>query len=496
MKNHYIDLKVVAFFSGAIIMVLEILGFRMLAPYFGYSIYVYGSLIGIVMVALSLGYFLGGLLADRRPKKAFLFKIVLLADIFVIIISFSYAGIIESLAKLGVIYGSIASSVTIFAPGMILLAMVPPFIIKLIAKDASIVGSVAGDITAIGTVGSILGTFGATFILIPKIGSHWTLYICSLVLLFIAIWGLAVENKKYLILLPVMFVFNIFPGETEPNIVFQKESPYNLVKVIRGKDGKLFLKLNDSSIWVHSIYNPESELVEGEYYDYMNIAPIISDGEDILILGMGAGTSARQFLRYFNVQVDAVEIDPLVIDVGKKYFGINEDERFRIYEEDARPFLQNTGKMYDVIEVDVYHGGVYAPFYVLTREFFQSVYNHLKPSGVMVINVLSPYQPVNRMLLVNAVGKTINTVFPSVYKIEMFLNHLLFATKSNTDLITIRKKIKSYNGRPEMKKIALSASGKIADFHPADDAIIFTDDRAPVAKITYEMISSGSGIYR
>ncbi len=487
MKNHYTDLKIVAFFSGAIIMVLEILGFRILAPYFGYSVYVSGSLIGIVLVALSLGYYLGGKLADKKPVKKLLYTLVLLADIYVIIISFCYPYLVRTLSSFGVIYGSMTSAVVLFAPSMILLGMIPPFIIRLMTKDASIVGSIAGDITAIGTVGSIIGTFGATFFLIPRFGSHWTLYACSLVLLLLAVSGLAVERKKYAALLCLIFVFNIFPRESDPNIIYQKESPYNLVKVTKEPDGKLYLKLNTDMLF-HSVYSPGSELVSG-YYDYMNIAPVISDAKEILVLGMGAGTSVRQFLHYFDAHIDAVEIDPVVIDMGSRYFGVRESSRLQVYAEDARPFLQNLDRMYDVIELDVYHGGVYAPFYVLTKEFFQSVYDHLTPKGIMVINVLSLYQQKNGLLLVNAVGKTMGAVFPSVYKIEMFLNHLLFASKSQTDLQTIRALLRSYNGNPELNNVLIEASGALSPLYVSKDAIALTDDKAPVDEITYRMVT-------
>jgi len=489
MKNRYTDLKITAFFSGAIIMVLEILGFRILAPYFGYSVYVSGSLIGIVLAALSLGYYFGGKLADKKPKQQLLFQLVLIADIYVIIISFFYTYLVRTFSSFGVIYGSIISAVVLFAPSMILLGMIPPFIIRLMTKDPHVVGSVAGDITAIGTVGSIIGTFGSTFFLIPRLGTHWTLYICSLVLLLIAVWGLAVQRKRYAALLCLIFVFNIFPQEVGPHVLFQKESPYNLVNVTKEPDGKYYLKLNDDKLF-HSVYNPDSDLVNG-YYDLMNIAPVITDAKEILVLGMGAGTSVKQFLKYFDANVDAVEIDPVVIEAGKTYFGLKESSRLHFYAEDARPFLRNSEKLYDVIELDMYHGGVYAPFYVLTKEFFQSVYDHLTPGGIMVINVLSPYHPENRMLLVNAVGKTMSTVFPSIYKIEMFLNHLLFASRSEIDLQTIRARLRSYKGNPELNATVRESSGALLPLSIDRDAMVLTDDRAPVAGITYRMISGG-----
>lgn len=489
--THHGDLKVAVFISGAIIMIQEILGFRILAPQFGYSVYVSGSLIGIVMVALSLGYYLGGQLADKKPEKSLLFQLIFLADVHIIIISLVYIYLIEYMAKFGIIYGAILSSVVIFAPSMILLGMAPPFIIKLMTKDTSVVGSIAGDITAIGTIGSIIGTFGATFLLIPKLGSHATMVVCAVVLLLIAVWGVAIRKRVCGVLVVLVLAFNLYPQSTESNIIYEKESPYNLIKVTEESDGSLFLKLN-TNMWFHSIYNPHSSSVN-MYFDYMNVAPILADAEDILVLGMGGGTSVIQALNFFSdAVIDAVELDPGVIKVGRSYFGLEDNSRLTIYAEDARPFLQNSKKLYDVIELDVYQGGVYAPFYIMTREFFQSAYEHLQPNGVLVMNVLSPYQEKNRLLLVDAVGKTMSSVFPSMYKIEMFLNHLLFATKSVTDPGSVRRQLRLYEGNPDLQKIARSASDSLSPYIPKKEAVVLTDDKSPVAEITYKMMS---GIY-
>ncbi len=487
MKTENLDLKIVVFFSGFIIMVLEILGFRILAPYFGYSVYVSGSLIGIVMIALALGYFLGGKLADRKPQKQILFQLILLADVYLIFITVFYSDLIGFLSQFGLIYGSMLSSVMLFGPSMILLGMVPPFIIKLMTRDASIVGSIAGNITAMGTIGSIAGTFGATFILIPKIGSHLTMCMSSTILLVIALWGLVFKRKEYMVLVFLVFLLGFSTRQADPDIIFQKETPYNLIKVIQEKNGDLILKLN-SDLWVQSIYRPDSNLMGG-YFDYLNVAPIISDAKEVLILGMGAGTSAKQYINFFDVNVDAVEIDPGIIETGKMYFGLNESSRLHIFAEDARPFLQNSDKKYDVIELDVYHGGIYAPFYVLTKEFFESIQEHLNTNGVMAVNVICTYEKEKRTLLVNAVGKTLSTVFPSIYKIEMFQNYLLLATKLPTDLNMVKRKLRSYDVHPDLKEIVSISARVISELDIPDDSTVLTDDKSPVAEITYTMMA-------
>lgn len=488
MKSNCVALKIVAFVSGTVIMILEILGFRVLSPYFGYSVYVSGSLIGIVMIGLSLGYYLGGQLADRRPSEGILYKIIFAADIYVILISFFYLPLLHSFTRFGVIYGSVISSFVLFAPSILLLGMVPPFIIRLLTKDPSVVGSIAGDITAIGTVGSIIGTFGATFLLIPGIGSHYTMYLCSVLLLLISVWGLTRQRKRYALLLLIIFVFNLFPPATDSDILYQKESLYNLVKVKKNKDNKMALLLNNND-WQHSFYDPNSKLT-GMYFDYFNIAPILTKAKEILVLGMGAGTSTKQFLEFFDAHVDAVEIDPTVIEVGKQYFGVPESDRLKIYIGDARPFLNNTEKKYDVIELDVYHGGVYVPFYILTREFFQEAYDHLSDNGMLAVNVLSLLKKEKGNLLVETIGKTIGSVFPSVYQIGMLSNHILFGTKGKPNLFALRDRLVSYKGEPEMEFIARYAATGLYYFDEKADSVIFTDDKAPVEEITYEMMSS------
>jgi len=248
------------------------------------------------------------------------------------------------------------------------------------------------------------------------------------------------------------------------------------------------LLLNNSD-WQHSLYDPNSKLT-GMYFDYFNVAPILTEAKDILVLGMGAGTSTKQFLEFFDAHVDAVEIDPTVIEVGKQYFGIPESDRLKIYTGDARPFLNNTEKTYDVIELDVYHGGVYVPFYILTREFFQEAYDHLSDDGILAVNVLSLLKKEKGNLLVETIGKTIGSVFPSVYQIGMLSNHILFGTKGKPNLFALRDRLESYKGEPEMEYIAKYAATGLYYFNEKADSVIFTDDKAPVAEITYEMMSS------
>ena len=381
-------LQITAFVTGALVMILEILGFRMFAPYFGYSVYVSGMLIGIVLVAMTIGAYLGGVWADKRPSFSFLFKLLLAADVYLFLIAFFYGSLLGWLSALGVLAGTFWASMIIFAPPMLLLGLVTPFIVKLIAKEHNI-GLTVGKVTAVGTLGSIIGTFLVTFYLIPVLGTHITLYATSAVLLVVSVTALLFEHKAYGLFIGLIFLFNPIPVRSEGNIVFQTESAYNLVKVVSA-GSRLYLKLNDDR-WLQSSHSDSD--TTGLYYDYLNLGPLLAKGKDILILGMAGGTSAMQFRNFFDANVEGVDIDPKVVEASHAYFNVpRDDPKLKIIVDDARPFLSKSDKKYDVIEVDMYQGGIYVPFYVVTQEFFQLVYTHLKEGGVMVMNVYSPTQ--------------------------------------------------------------------------------------------------------
>jgi len=218
---HLFPLYVVCFVAGMFVMTLEMLGFRLLAPYFGYSIYVWGSLIGIIMLALSCGYIIGGSVADRYPHPPILFGMIFFAGLLTAIISFFYRPILIFCQSLGLISGSIAATILLFAGPLIFLSSVSPFLIRLLVKENK-VGTIAGRIYSLSTVGSIFGTFLASFLLIPSLGSHKTLIITVISLVLIGAGGLTFSKMKFallgLILVPM--VFNYPDPPYEKNTVY------------------------------------------------------------------------------------------------------------------------------------------------------------------------------------------------------------------------------------------------------------------------------------
>lgn len=472
MKHKFLQLT--TFTAGMVIMILEMLGFRLFAPYFGYSIYVSGSLIGMVMLALSIGYYIGGILADRNSDTRIMYKLILAASAYVFITGFSYEGILFFLSGLGVVYGSLVSSLLIFGPPMIFLSIVTPFVIKVFSKEYK-VGMSAGRISSIATVGSIFGIFLSSYFLIPNLGSHMTLYTSAVILLLVSIAGMVKVNKKYFLLIFLILIFNPFPTRSGENVLYQGESLYNTIKVT--EDNNEITLITGSDKWVQSVYSKNGLIDKRYYYYFMNIAPLITETDDILIIGMGAGTSAKQFLDLFDANVDGVEIDGEIAELSYEYFGLSRDDpRLEVYVEDARQFLRRSQKEYDVVEVDIYNCA-YIPFYLSTEEFFESVYDALSPEGVLIMNVYSPFADTESEL-VGSVGYTIGQIFPSTYNLDLGSNNILFATKNPTTIDEIRGEL-NRNTVKEFEHL-VSMSGEIKEFESPENPILLTDDKSSI----------------
>ena len=249
----------------------------------------------------------------------------------------------------------------------------------------------------------------------------------------------------------------------------------------------LLLKLNDPK-WLQSINTPK--LISGRYYyDNFLIAPALAPEGDILILGMGAGTSAKQMLELFPERnIDGVEIDPTVIKVAEEYFELPQSHKFTIYAEDARPFLRKTDKRYAVIEVDLYQGGINVPFYVVTQEFFSLTKEKMIPDGILIMNVLSP-QKEHGNLLVEHIGATIASVYPSVFAMPVGGNTILIATTNNMSIKELLAEMKQTESRyPGLSSVLEGIQQEVYSFIPDPTTLILTDDKAPVDRLTMKAV--------
>jgi spermidine synthase len=503
-------LLLTAFISGFCILGLELLGFRIFAPTFGYSTYVSAGIVGSVLFVLSIGYMLGGSLADRYPNPALLYKIILAAGIYLFPMLLLYKKIMDfAFQNLGTIAGSVTAALLIYAVPMILLSMVGPFVIKLLAMQTD-VGRTAGKVFFISTIGSLLGTFLTPLVLIYFFGSHVTFIILSATVLLMAIAGMLPFNFMFVItaalfgLIPVSFSGQSeyldhlkYGGQTQiEKLTYEKESFYNLLRVVEEKtfeDGSLVDTKYRLSVNLWTSYSVSVSARNGyltdSYYDYFAVVPMLTEGKDILILGMGTGTSVKQFEHFYpEARIDAVEIDPEIIRIAaEKWFDVHETDRIRIFPLDARPFLSKTDKKYDVIELDMFQGGPDIPFYVTTLEFYRMIHDHLKPGGVLTMNVL---QLDMDKRLAGSVGKTLREVFPSLYEANLSTNVILVAFKEDKSLREINARLEEERLKhPGLERMA--GNLKLREFTSYPGSQVFTDDKANIEILTFSMVERG-----
>lgn len=470
------------FLTGAAILVLEVLGFRLFAPYFGSSVYVTGTLVGVVLAALSLGYLVGGALADRRPEEHVMYAAILAAAVYLAVMLLVYRALLEAFQTWGLVAGTLAAASTIFVPPMLALSTVSPYLVRLAAVHERI-GSVAGRMFAVSTLGSIAGSFLATFLLVPELGSHATLLGCVALLMGLGAGGLWWTTGRAAPALVASLVFLPSYAPVDRSVVFRTESAYNTIEV-READGYRTMTLNQPRWRQSYLARPGEELLE-TYREYFLLAPLLTEVRDVLILGASAGASLTELQHYFPVSVDAVDIDPVVLRLAQQYFDVRPDADTRLITADARPFLATAVRRWDFVEIDLFHGGPDMPFYVATREFFALVRARLTPHGVVMMNVLGSFAP-DRDELVRAVGRTMTAVFPSVYAMPFSGNTILLATARQTDLAALRGRLATVP-MDALRPLAASMRDRLQTL-PTDGLPPLTDDHAPVEQMTHRLL--------
>jgi len=473
------------FLSGAAIMALELVGLRLLAPRFGASTYVWGGLLGTIMAALALGYLLGGAAADRRPHPGAVFFLMLAGALWIGVDLIVVDSLLDVAEARGATVGPVLATTLLLGPAMVVLGAVGPYVVRLEGKLSSL-GVTAGRVFALSTVGSLFGTFAAAFWLIPELGCRLTLRGLVATLAVPGVLGLArlsrpgrgVAAGVAIAALPWL----VPDPPLRPGMVFTGESPYNTVYV-EEQDGNRLLRLNDPRRGVHSV-RMEHGLLTGAYYDVMYLGPLLADGRDILVLGMGGGTTLHGYRRFYpGAHVTAVELDPLVVQVARQYMDVVEGPDLAIHVADARPFLARESRTFDVIEADLFAGGPYAPFYCLSVEFFEGVRERLNPSGLVALNV---YAPGRDRTLARVVARTMGEVFPTVLEFPLAEESVLFGFRRDTPLERLAPLLEREDLPAELRAVAMRARRELTPAPVFGEP--FTDDHAPVEQVTHAMI--------
>lgn len=492
MKNKYF-LYVTEFFSGMAVMAVELGASRLLAPYFSSSQIVWTIIIGTIMIALAIGNVWGGRMADKNSSPDKFYRRIIIASVWIVAIPLLGKYIIALISGVlalfvgsnFLIWASLASCILIFVFPLILLGTATPSLVKYAVNNLDNNGKIVGNLGALNTIGSIIGTFLPTFVTIPAFGTSITFIIFAGILLVLGlVYFISVRRKIILCMIAIVLfvVFAIFGSFGrfafwQTGLLYEGESIYNYLQV-EETDDSIILSTN-VMFGVQSIMKKDGGLT-GMYYDYALAAPFMAgmDEEstgDILILGMGTGTYATQCQEYLgDVNIEGVEIDGKIVSLSREYFNLSENIEVTTY--DARAYLNETEKKYDVIMVDAYQD-ITIPFQMSSVEFFTLVKSHLKDNGVMVVN-MNMFSEAEGSIN-EALSDTIASVFSEVFtvKVTSGTNKELFATM-NSDVKMIFEDSLDSIEENSLNNMMIKVNNGLEKYMPGNN--ILTDDKAPV----------------
>jgi len=488
-------LLVVAFLSGGVLMALEIVGSRFLAPNFGGSIFVWGSLISVFLAALSVGYYLGGRLADWAPRAWVLGLFLALSGLFVLMLP-KYGSEVSDMIALRD-FGPrtnplLACLALFFIPG-VLMGITSPYVIRLMTRSVGEVGRTAGTVYAVSTAGSIAGTLGSAFYLLSFWGTNGILYRLGAGLVGTAVVAMlagAASQKKAALAAVAVAALAVLaaaqPALAEERILLERDSAYHRLFVT---DEGQYRYLRADNIW-HTRMDIKDPHGRGlPYADYVDLAFLLNPNiKSVLVIGLGGGTIPKRFVRdYPQVKVDAVEIDPDVVKIAAKYFDVHPGPRLRVYTSDGRIFLRRSQAKYDLILLDAYYADT-VPFFLTTREFFEIVKAHLRPGGVFANNLLGQASG-PRSKFLRSVYRTMKGTFSQVYGFRVSdsdpsaYNYEIFAVNSDRaiGIDSIRKRAREMQGTAIKDQYLLErVNDYIGSSLKTSDVPVLTDDYAPV----------------
>jgi len=445
---------VAVFLAGGALLSLEIASSRVMAPYFGSSLFVWGALIGIVLAGLSLGYWLGGILADRWATPTLFVSVLAVAGVLVLAIPFVDERILDWVVAWnpGPRLNPVVATIAIFGLQSIVLGTVSPLAVKLLARSLERLGRTAGRLFAVSTAGSIAGTFATAFFLIPELGTDQLIATLAVVLLLaagavalverLALVGVGALALAALSIGAVVSLEPQQPGsvvsasklqnwspvyrqrgtsesrEERPDfradgyeVLYEKDTQYHRVAVVDDGESR-FLRFDNS--FQSGMFVDDPYATRFDYVDYLHLALAYRpQARRVLFVGLGGGSAPKRMWRDFpSLRIDAVEIDPAVVDVAYRFFGLPRDDRLQVTAQDGRRFLAQNDGPWDAIVIDAFYADS-IPFHLATAEFLQLAQSRLRPGGVVVTNVIGAVGGAQSRLLRSMV-RTYGTVFPTV----------------------------------------------------------------------------------
>ena len=509
MRKTDVFLHATAFAGGLVSLGVELTASSLLRPHFGTANLVWATIIGLILLYLTAGYFLGGRWADRSPHAETLYQIVAWAGFAVGVVPFAAHPVLSLAApgftdfRIELLVGSFITVLLLFSLPVTLLGCISPFVIRLAVEDVESSGQTAGRVYAVSTVGSFLGAFLPDLLLVPTIGTRNTFVLLSLLLLGVSLIGLFRASPKprrhrilFYLPLPIIVILLALLLRGQPvkaaavgELMYEDESSYNYIQVIEDVDGCRHLMLNEGG-GIHSIFCPDRLRTPGPWdfflvAPYFNPPPFAPDRvERVALIGLAGGTIARQYSEVYGpLPIDGVEIDPEIVRVGREYFAMNQPGLNAIVA-DGRAYLSHVSHRYTVIGVDAYRLP-YIPPHLTTVEFFQEVRDHLTSDGVVAINV---GRTADDYRLVQAIVSTLLEVFPSAHVIDVpnSFNAVVVATVQPTEAANLAANRHFIDDSDFLRLTARNAIDNLRATDPS--GVVFSDDRASIEWLTNALL--------
>jgi spermidine synthase len=506
-------LKLLVFVSGAVLLGLEIVGSRVLAPYFGNSVFVWGSLISLFLIALSLGYYVGGGLSDRRPSQRLLNGIVIAVAAWMFLIAVIAAPVCDALltSGFGEKSGPFLAATILFLLPSIGMGMVSPFAIRLATHTVASVGKTAGTLYALSTLGSIVGTVLTTFVLIPSFGAVAILKGLAFALLLAALAtfpfrtaGAALRNSAAMLGIAAACLLFLNGSKASlpqgVELVRELNTPYHHITVLDNKIENQrqlqFDRYTESQVSLDPPYLPPQPY----YTRYFNLAFLAKPQiHRTLFIGAGGGVGPRAFHMHDPaMELDVVDIAQKVLDVAREDFHLEPAPQIRLIADDGRTFVRNAPDgSYDSIVLDAFTIGGRIPFHLVTREFFELCRQKLSPGGGFVMNINSAVQGPNSAIF-QSMYQTLDEAFPSVYAFaygsqfgvrDRSTNIILVATNSNElvspEAWTARAQAYQSASYVDSNQIQQMVKDLLQTLPDMQHAATFTDDYAPIETMAF-----------
>lgn len=481
-----------ALLCGAIIMVIEVLGSRVIGPFFGVSLFVWTSLITVTLVALAAGYAVGGMFSDRRESPDYLYGIILAAGFLVLLIPVFKGMVLKASVPLGLRMGALVSSTLLFGPSLFMLGCVSPYVIKIAAQEMRNIGRTVGLFYAISTIGSFIGTICTGFILIAYFKVNQIFIVVGIMLIVLALIYLALIRRKWYLLLTLIIPFllpiaegtksKVMANGTKVTRVFSKDSFYGNLKVVDYSYGANHTRELIIDGLVQGGIDMNNKMSIYEYFYLLEILPYTLNpgGERCLVVGLGAGIIPMWYEK-MGIKTDVLDIDPDVVTTARDYFGFNISGDVII--SDARYHLNTSDRQYDYIVLDVFNGDT-TPGHILSKEALKIIRSRMTEKGVLAVNMVGSLK--KETFMTASIIKTLKEVFATV---EIHPAFVVENSDGVGNLAVIAYNFPAANINPEAAKKftvhpwATSVTqllDKTFSFPEDTQAIILSDDYNPI----------------